>query len=210
MKESNPTWNCAATTIAKHPPAVRRNPRVERSGDVGQSCPKSGASINYSFRVIPAIPSEVGSGGDWPDQIAACKSGLCSLFSPFRRVGAPRCTTMTCLVIRLRRLRAPGSRTNSPSRQVGVVVETGRRVGVFVHTAPSSPKPCAKPRLNCRAGANVGFYGATYRVKQDIGRHDCSCAAEALRHESRWEHSSAQSGAKPPRRSRFVGRTRSR
>ncbi len=96
-----------------------------------------------------------------------------------------------------------------------LVVEKGRRVGgVSVHTGTIPSKTLRETVLNLSGWRERGFYGRSYRVKQDIGADRSDGApAEDARPRGRGAGASVQPqrGARPPAARRASsGRTRSR
>ena len=65
-----------------------------------------------------------------------------------------------------------------------LVVEKGRRVGgVSVHTGTIPSKTLRETVLNLSGWRERGFYGRSYRVKQDIGAADLIVRLQTLDHE---------------------------
>jgi NAD(P) transhydrogenase len=94
------------------------------------------------------------------------------------------------------------------------VVEKGRRVGgVSVHTGTIPSKTLRETVLNLSGWRERGFYGRSYRVKQDIGAVDLIARLQkTLDHEVEvLEHQFSRNGEEPPAARRALSdRTRSR
>ena len=82
-----------------------------------------------------------------------------------------------------------------------LVVEKGRRVGgVSVHTGTIPSKTLRETVLNLSGWRERGFYGRSYRVKQDIARERSDdAAAEDARPRGRGARASVQPQPRPHR-----------
>jgi NAD(P) transhydrogenase len=105
-----------------------------------------------------------------------------------------------------------GRRAAVQSAKIGksvLVIEKGRRVGgVFVHTGTIPSKTLRETILNPSGWRERGFYGRSYRVKQDIAAEDLMARLHTtLNHEVEvLEHQFSRNGVRTARgEGRFVG-----
>src|SRR6202051_200713 len=134
--------------------------------------PKSVAWIEH-VRVIPAITSGV-SIARALGPIAAWKTVQGRFFRPlFKRSDRPSMYDYDMVVIGSG---PSGRRAAVQFAKLGksvLVIEKGRRVGgVSVHTGTIPSKTLRETVLNLSGWRERGFYGRSYRVKQDIGAVD--------------------------------------
>ncbi len=115
-------------------------------------------------------------GAQWPDccmEIVAWKKPLKLNFQPSRAFGPPSMYDYDMVVIGSG---PSGRRAAVQFAKLGqsvLVVEKGRRVGgVSVHTGTIPSKTLRETVLNLSGWRERGFYGRSYRVKQDIGAVD--------------------------------------
>jgi NAD(P) transhydrogenase len=93
-----------------------------------------------------------------------------------------------------------------------LVVEKGRRVGgVSVHTGTIPSKTLRETVLNLSGWRERGFYGRSYRVKQDIAASDLIMRLQKTLDHEVLEHQFSRTWCAPPTAKRALpARTRSR
>src|SRR3984893_16992879 len=120
-------------------------------------------------------PGDYPGGKDSPGlaRLLHGNGGFLQRFQPFRGSGLPSMYDYDMLVIGSG---PSGRRAAVQFAKLGksvLVVEKGRRVGgVSVHTGTIPSKTLRETVLNLSGWRERGFYGRSYRVKQDIGASD--------------------------------------
>src|SRR6202051_2945743 len=132
-------------------------------------CPKSVARIEYRFRSSRRLPERE---GDLARLLHRNREFL-QLIRPFKRSDRPSMYDYDMVVIGSG---PSGRRAAVQFAKLGksvLVIEKGRRVGgVSVHTGTIPSKTLRETVLNLSGWRERGFYGRSYRVKQDIGASD--------------------------------------